>query len=471
MNPLKELPEGESLFYLDDALSLSRNDVRNLHKEYGNSGLSSMLGLLDFDKHFVKALGVKVWDSDGKEYLDFLGGYGAMNVGHNHPRLLEALNKVREVPGLIQASLPALAGALARNLALITPGKLRRTFFCNSGAEAVEGALKLARAATGKTGILYCDNSFHGKTFGALSVTGRQKYRTPFEPLLPGCHSIPFGDSDALENAIQTLKPAAFIVEPIQGEGGIITPPPGYLEKVQKICNQHHVLLIVDEIQTGLGRTGKMFASEHHDLEADILCLAKSLGGGILPAGAFITTDAIWRQAYGKQEKSTLHTTTFGGNTRAAAAGLATLETIYAENLIEEAHQKGIFFMERLKQLQDKYPLLKEVRGQGLMIGLEFDQPEGLGDKLSLGMTSKLSQEYMGSLIAGELMNQYCVITAYTLNNPNVIRLEPPLTVSRKEIEYVSDALDQILSRHKGFFSIAASGAKTFLKTFRQKKN
>lgn len=471
MSSIKEIQDNSSLLSLDDALSLSRNDIRHLHKEYGNSGLASLMGLLDFDKHFVKAAGIKVWDSDGKEYLDFLGGYGSLNLGHNHPRVIEAMDKVQELPGLIQASLPALAGALARNLAGITPGELKRTFFCNSGAEAVEGALKLARAATGKTNIIFCDNSFHGKTFGALSVTGRQKYRKPFEPLLPGCHSVPFGDASTLEKAIKEFKPAAFIVEPIQGEGGIITPPPGYLEKARKICKKHAALLIVDEIQTGLGRTGKMFACEHHNVEPDVLCLAKSLGGGIMPIGAFITKDAIWRKAYGGPEKATLHTSTFGGNTRATAAGLATLEVIQQEKLVEKTLDNGRFFIDRLNRLKDKYPLIKDVRGEGLMIGLEFNQPGGLGDKLSLGITSKLSREYMGSLVAGELINNYGIITAYTLNNPNVIRLEPPLTVSREQLEYVCSCLEQILSKHKGFFSVAASGAKTFLKTFRQKKN
>jgi len=471
LHPKENNAGSRALLSLEDALSLARNDVRNLHKEYGNSGLASLMGLLDFDKHFVGASGVSVWDSNGEEYLDFLGGYGSLNVGHNHPRVLEALDKVRDCPALIQASLPALAGALARNLAQITPGDLKRSFFCNSGAEAVEGALKLARAATGKTDIIFCSNSFHGKTFGALSVTGREKYRKPFEPLLPGCHPVPFGDAGALEKAMHSYNPAAFIVEPIQGEGGIISPPKGYLSQAQRICKKYGALLIIDEIQTGLGRTGKMFACEHDNVEPDVMCLAKSLGGGIIPVGAFITREAVWRKAYGGLDKATLHTSTFGGNTRAAAAGLAALEIIHDEKLVEEAREKGRFFMEKLNRLKEKYPLIKDVRGRGLMVGLEFKQPEGLGDKLSLGITSKLSQEYMGSLVAGELINEFRIITAYTLNNPNVIRLEPPLTVSRKQLETVCNALDQILSRHRGFFSVAASGAKTFLKTLRQKKN
>ncbi len=470
LNPTGKNGQGKNLISLQQALSLNRAEIRKMHKQYGNSGLASVMGMLNFDKHFVKAEGVSVWDSDGNKYLDFLGGYGSLNLGHNHPKILAALREVDEIPSLIQASLPALAGALAHNLAGITPGELQRSFFCNSGAEAVEGALKLARAATGRADIIYCDNSFHGKTFGALSVTGREKYRKPFEPLLPACHAIPFGDTDALGKVMRDLNPAAFIVEPVQGEGGIITPPQGYLKEVQRICKKYGALLIVDEIQTGLGRTGKMFACEHYEVEPDILCLAKSLGGGVMPIGAFVTRDALWRKAYGGIDKATLHTSTFGGNSRAAAAGLATIEVIYQEKLVEKAEENGRFFMKKLNRLKEKYPLIKDVRGQGLMIGLEFNEVKGLGDKLSLGITSKVSKEYMGSLVAGELMNNYKIITAYTLNNPNVIRLEPPLTVSREEIEAVCNALEEILSKHRGFFSVAASGAKTIFKTFKEKK-
>ncbi len=457
-----------NLISLEQAVSLNRSDIRKLHKEYGNSGLTSTMSLLDFDKNFVRAQGASVWDSDGNKYLDFLGGFGSLNVGHNHPKILAALETANQLPSIIPASLPALAGALAKNLAQITPGDLQRSFFCNSGAEAVEGALKLARAATGKTNIVFCDNSFHGKTFGALSVTGRDKYQKPFEPLLPGCHSVPFNDVDALVKALSSFSPAAFIVEPIQGEGGIITPSKEYFKQVQKICKKYSTLLIIDEVQTGLGRTGKMFACERHHIEPDVLCLAKSLGGGTMPIGAFVTKDAIWRKAYGGMDKATLHTSTFGGNSRAAAAGLATLQVIYEENLLDKTKQNGDFFLDQLNRLKNKHPLIKEVRGQGLMIGLEFNQVEGLGDKLSMGITNKLSQEYMGSLVAGELMNEFKIITAYTLNNPNVIRLEPPLIVSREELEAVVDAFDKILSRHRGFFSVAASGARTILKSFRQ---
>lgn len=454
------------LLTIDHALQMSRDQVRQLHKDYLNAGLVSMLSLLNFDRRFVRAEGVYVWDAEGRRYLDFLGGYGALNTGHNHPRILKAVARVQQAPNLLQAALNPLAGVLAHNLAQILPGSLERAFFGNSGAEAVEGALKLARIATGRPRIVYCQGSFHGKTMGALSVTGRTKYQKPFEPLLPDCTPVPFGDVSALEDALRARDVAAFIVEPIQGEGGIIVPPPGYLKAVREICSRYGTLLIVDEIQTGLGRTGAMFACEHEDVVPDIICLAKSLGGGVIPIGAYVTTDAIWKRAYGSLDRTLLHTSTFGGNSLACAAAIAALEVILEENLATKARENGAYFLARLGELKKKHPVIRDVRGRGLMVGLEFaEQQKGLMGKLSFGVLQKLSDELLGSLVAGELLNEHGVITAYTLNNPNVIRLEPPLAVTRVQLDYVVNALDAILSRRKGFIGLAAASVKTAIRS------
>lgn len=465
----KQAQKPDGFISLSEALKHKREQVVENHKTYLNAGLTIIMSLLNFDKQFTRAEGIKVWDSEGNQYLDFLGAYGALNLGHNHPRVLSALEQVKHLPNLLQASLSIMAGALAKNLAAITPGNLQRSFFGNSGAEAVEGALKLARAATGRRGFVYCDGSFHGKTLGALSVTGREKYRKTFQPLLPECVSIPFGRLDALESKLKDKTFAAFIVEPIQGEGGIIIPPPGYLSGAREICSRYGTLLIIDEIQTGLGRTGKMFACEHEGVIPDIMCIAKSLGGGVMPIGAYITTDEIWKKAYGSIDRALLHTSTFGGNTLATAAAIATLEVIYEEKLPERALESGRYLMSGLDKLKDKYALIKEVRGCGLMAGIEFNQPEGLAAKASFGLVNKLSKEYMGSMVAGELLNKYRIITAYTLNNPNVIRLEPPLNVTREQIDTLLSALENILSNHKSFFSMAASGAKTMIKSLIKK--
>jgi putrescine aminotransferase len=459
----------ELLVTLDNALALTRDEVRTLHKNYGNASLVTLMSMLNFDRQFVRAEGTRVWDSEGNEYLDFLGGYGSLNVGHNNPHVIRALERVKNLPNIIQANIPTIAAALLHNLAQITPGKLKRSFLCNSGAEAVEGALKLARAATGRKTFIYCRNSFHGKSFGALSVTGREKYRNSFEPLLPECVEVPFGDAGALKRALREHEAAAFIVEPIQGEGGINVPPAGYLVEAARACREAKTLFIADEIQTGLGRTGAMFACQHENVEPDIMCLAKSLGGGIMPIGAFITTDDIWHKAYGSVEKATLHTSTFGGNTWAAAAGIAALEVLLKENLPAAAAEKGAYFMAQLKELKRKYPLIRDVRGRGLLTGIEFAQPGGLANMATMGLASKLSTEYLGSMVAGELLNRHRIITAYTLNNPNVIRLEPPLTVGKEELDYVLNALEDVLKRNKGFFSFAATSAKTVLKSIRGK--
>jgi putrescine aminotransferase len=329
----------------------------------------------------------------------------------------------------------------------------------------VEGALKLARASTGKTKIVSCEGAFHGKSFGALSVTGREKYRKPFAPLLPIVEFVPFGDSAALEKALTNDDVAAFIVEPIQGEGGVIVPPEGYLKQVRDICTAHNTLLIIDEIQTGFGRTGKLFACEHEGVVPDIMCISKSFGGGVMPLAAYTATEKVWKRAYGSMEKATLHTSTFGGNSRAAAAGIATLEIIYREDLSRQAAEKGEYLLKKLRQLQEKYPFLQEVRGRGLIIGLEFTQPkqEGLLNKLTGGAVGKLADEYLGAMIAGELLNKHQIITAYTLNNPNVIRLEPPLTVSYEQLDKLLAALDEIFANNKGFGDMVISSGKTIL--------
>jgi len=280
---------------------------------------------------------------------------------------------------------------------------------------------------------------------------------------------VPYGELDALASELKKEETAAFILEPVQGEGGIIIPPPGYLAEVRRLCSKYGTLLIIDEIQTGLGRTGKLFACQHDGVVPDIMCLAKSLGGGIMPAGAYITTDEIWKKAYGSMDKALLHTSTFGGNTWASAAAIAALEIILEENLPGKAAETGEYLLQGLARLKEKYPLIKDVRGRGLMVGIEFNQPGNLASKVSFGLAARLSEEYLGSLVAGELMNKHRIITAYTLNNPNVIRLEPPLSVSKDQIDIVLQALEDIFATHKGFFSAARAGAKSIIKSFIKK--
>lgn len=454
------------LMDMDDALQhLSNQEVRKMYKDYVNPGLGFLKGLLGFDKTFYRAKGVTVWDEDDQAYLDFLGGYGALNFGHNPDRVLHRVTQMMERPNLLQASLNVLETIAAYNLAQITPGPLCRTFFCNSGAEAVEGGIKTARAATGKGKIISCEGSFHGKSMGALTVTGREKYRNPFQPLLPEVIHIPFCDANALEDAVRGGDVAAFLVEPIQGEGGILVPPRGYLKQVREICDRYGVLLIVDEVQTGFGRTGRYFAVDLEDVVPDIMCLAKSLGGGVMPIGAFHTTAEVWDRAYGGMEKATLHTSTFGGNTLAAAAAIAAMEELVEGRLDQAAEEKGEYLLNNLRTLQQRYPIIKEVRGQGLMIGIEFVEAEGVLDTLTGGRLNQVSKEYLGAMVAGELLNKHRVITAYTLNNPNVIRMEPPLIVTQAEMDRVLNGLDDILQREGSFFKMTLASTGTMIKS------
>lgn len=458
----------DKLSSLEDALLFQEEEIDTYYKEYVNPPLANLLNLLGLRKRFVKAHGTKVWDQEGKEYTDFLGAYGALNIGHNNEFVINKIAMIQSLPNLLQTTINPLATALAKNLANITPGDLKYTFFCNSGAEAVEGALKLAKIATGKSRIIYCEGSFHGKSMGALSVTGRKKYRRYFGPLVPMTEEVPYGDIKGLQDIIEKYDDiAAFIVEPIQGEGGIIVPPKGYLKAAKALCEEHNILLIADEVQTGFGRTGYWFACQEEGVLPDILCMAKALGGGIMPIGAYIATTKVWNQGYGSMEKCLLHTSTFGGNSWASAAGLATIQYLYEENLVEETRKKGEYFLEKLQYLQRKYPLLKEVRGKGLMIGLEFQsiQDHRILNKVVRGRAVETLQEYVGGLIATELLNQHQIITAYTLNNPNVIRIEPPLIISYEEIDNFITALNEILDSYKGIKNLAINNVKNTLRS------
>ncbi len=450
------------LITLEEALRLNRQDIHDLYKRYMNPSLATMLGLLKFDKRFVRAEGVRVWDEDGTEYLDFLGGYGALNFGHNDPRLNAALERVNTLPNLLQASLGTLSAVLAHNLAVIMPAGLQRSFFVNSGAEAVEGGLKLAKAATKKKRIIYCEGAFHGKTMGALSVTGRSKYQAPFEPLVPDCVMVPFGDQEALEQELKKGNVAATILEVIQGEGGVRISPSGYLQEARQLCKHYGALMVVDEIQTGFGRTGANFACEQEKVVPDVICTSKSLGGGVMPLGAFTTTEELWDRAYGGFDKCLLHTSTFGGNTRAAAAGITAIQILVEDDLASQARDKGTYLLERLNQLKDRFPsFIKDVRGRGLLVGVEFNPlTGGILNKVTGGKINQIAEEYLAALVAAELMNDYRVITAYTLNNPNVIRLEPPLIVTREQLDHLVDALQGIFQKHQNMWKLVLASGK-----------
>ena len=384
-------------------------DVIDKYSRHINPHLAKLMAFAGFGVE-MRGEGCYLYDHEGRKFLDCLGGYGTFSVGHRHPKVIEAVqSQLGNIALSGKAFFSKNAADLAEKLAQVTPEGLEFSFFCNSGAEAVEAALKFAKGSTGRAKIISTTESFHGKTLGALSTMGRAKYRKGFEPLLPGVVFVPFGDSEAAVAEIDD-QTACMIVEPIQGEGGIIVPPDGYLRDLRRACDKHGVILIFDEVQTGLGRTGKMFACEHDGVSPDIMTLAKALGGGVMPLGAIVGTEAIWDAVYSQNPLS--HTSTFGGNPLACAAGLAGIEVIQEEGLVQRSEVLGVQLKDGLQEVANKHSnWVKEVRGRGLMVGFEFQEDE------------------VGELVVAQLL-KYGVCVAYALNNPRVLRLEPPLIIS-----------------------------------------
>lgn len=418
--PARKIPfvERGPSHYEEIAAQALDNSIEHLNHAYRKK-LCGAEGAVEFRDE-----GVYTYDNHGKRYLDCLGGYGIFNVGHRHPKVIAAVKaQLDQVCLHSQDLLNPWAAHLARQLAAIAPGDLTYSFFCNSGTEAVEGAIKLARLYTGKTQIISTRNAYHGVSMGALSATGREVFRRPFEPLLNGFVHVPFGLAEAIEAAI-TKDTAAVILEPIQGEGGIHVPPPGYLRKVRQVTRKRGVLLILDEVQTGMGRTGRMFACEHEDVVPDILCLAKALSGGVVPIGCFMSTAKIWKVL---EPNPTIHNSTFGGNPLACTAASACLEVLTEEHLPARAAVMGNYFMRRLNDLKKRYAeYIHDVRGRGLLIGLEFTSRE---------LREAVQEElfYRGVLVAA------------TMNANRTIRIEPPLIITESQINFMVDTLEGIL--------------------------
>ncbi|MFN4072050.1 MAG: aspartate aminotransferase family protein [Thermus sp.] len=400
------------------------HDPFTLFERHINPGLAGLLRFTGLDRVESHAEGPYVWDTTGKRYLDFLGLYGTLNLGHRHPKVLAAVRaQLERMPMSVRVLVSEPTARLAAKLAEITPEGLEMVFFGNSGAEAVEAAIKLARAYTGKPGIVTTHGGFHGKTMGALSLTPKPEYQDPAKPLLPGVKAVPYGDLEALEAAIDG-ETAAVIVEPIQGEGGIRVPPQGYLKGVRELTRARGVLMIADEVQTGLGRTGRLFGVDWEGVAPDLMTLAKALGGGVMPIGACVGRREIFEIF---RQNPLFHSSTFGGNPLAAAAALAAIEVTLEENLPQRALEMGEYLMAGLKGLKAQYPhLMADVRGRGLMLGVEFADAD------------------IGALVVAELAERG-VITAFGLNNPKVVRLEPPLIIGKEHVDEALSAFSESL--------------------------
>jgi putrescine aminotransferase len=427
----------ETVVMLREILATPPAEVRRLHAEHINPTLAQALSLLGYGRDLVRAAGVSVWDVEGREYLDFLAGYGSLLLGHNHPEVRAALEEVlrSEAPNFLQICPQPLAVSLAQRLARIAPGGLSMAYLTSSGSEAVEGAMKLARAVTRRPRFVSAERGFHGITLGALSVTGGQKHRAPFEPLLPDCALVPWGDAGAVERELRKRDVAAVVLEPMQGEGGMRPPPAGYLAEVARHCRKYGTLLVLDEIQTGLGRTGKMFFCEHEGVEPDVLCVAKGLSGGAVPVSAYVTRRALWERAYGALQKYDVHSATFSGGALACAAALATLEIVERDRLPQRAAELGEYLGARLREVTSGHSLVREVRGRGLLWGIE------------LGAGPQFTVELVAQWLAVGLMQRQ-MITQVGTQAPEVVRAEPPLIVELEHIDRFAAALRATLAEH-----------------------
>lgn len=406
---------------------LSDAQVVQTFSDYVNPALTQVLQFIGFSSYEVEAKGSLVRDSTGREFLDCLGGYGTMSLGHSHPKIVAACKAQLDKMALSSRVLfNAPQAMLAKRLAEITPGELRYTFFCNSGAEAAEAAIKFARIHTKRPKLISAKGAYHGKTVGALSVSGRDKYKTPFGALIKDVQNIEFNDVAALEEAIDE-QTAAFLIEPVQGEGGIYSASNEYLQAARRLCDEKGALLVFDEVQCGLGRTGKMWGCDWAGVAPDMILLAKALSGGAIPIGAVVAHPKIWEFW---NDAPLIHSSTFGGNPLACIAGLATLEVIEEENLVERCAQAGEKLMNGLCETQKKFPnLVKDVRGRGLMIGVEFPL------------------EDITSLVLAGLAQRDVLVVPYTFNNPTVTRFEPPLNISDEHIEWALKAFDEAVEQ------------------------
>ncbi len=404
---------------LDNNTQDLAGDVFENYKRYLNPPLARVMKLSGSPVE-VRAQGTTIWDQHGKAYLDFAGGYGVFTLGHSHPRVIAAVREQMESMSLSGKTMfNVVLGRAAKRLAELAPGDLQLSFWCNSGTEAVEGATKLARAATGRAKIVATHDAYHGKTLGALSVSGREAFQTPFRPLLADVAHVPYGDASVLDEALRDA--AAFIVEPVQGEGGVNVPPAGYLRAVREACDRAGAVFIADEVQTGLGRCGYLFGCNRDEIVPDVMTLAKGLSGGIIPVGAFIARPAVWNRAYAKQPL--VHTSTFGGSEIACAAALAAMEVLVEDGLVENARERGAQLLEGVRAIAAEYPsVIAQTRGLGLLVGVE------------------LTSEGYGGWIIPEMLKAG-VTAAWTLNQQRVIRLEPPLVVSAGEVERALGAL------------------------------
>ena len=434
-------------FELDKVLQQRKGENFSLHAKYINPQLARVLGTIEFDRFYVKGEGCYLIDDEGGRYLDFLSGFGVFALGRSHPAIVGALHDAldADLPNLVQMDCSLLPGILAQELVKRSHPGIERVCFTNSGAEAIESAIKFARAATKRTRILYCDHAFHGLTTGALSLNGGKEFRSGFGPLLPGVDMIPFGDIDALARELRKGDVAAFVIEPIQGKG-VNLAPDDFWPEAQALCHRHKTLLVLDEVQAGLGRTGTFFCHEQFGITPDIITVSKALSGGYVPVGAMLSTAAVSDAVFSSMDRAVVHSSTFASNQLAMVAGLATLAAFDDEEILDRVQRTGKAFTKSLAPLVERYEFLHEVRGRGLMIGLVFGEPTTPSLRRRFRMIEAMRPALFSQMMVVPLFHRHKILTQVAADNMNVVKLLPPLIAGDDEVELFADALDDVLA-------------------------
>lgn len=437
--------------FLSDLLQERAGENFALHEDHLNTQMVRVLKTIGYDRVYTRAQGPYLYDNEGQEYLDLLSGFGVYALGRNHPTVIQALQDVLtgELPDMVQMDVSLLSGLLAEAILKRCPDHLTKMFFCNSGTEAVEAAIKFARYTTKRDGVVYCDHGYHGLTLGALSLNGENVFREGFGPLLPGCTSVPFNDLSALEKALKNKDVAAFIVEPIQGKG-VNMPADDYLPEAQKLCQKYGTLFVADEIQTGIGRTGKFWAIEHWGVVPDMICMAKALSGGFIPVGGVAMSTKVMDAVFNRMDRAVVHGSTFSKNNMAMAAGLAALRVIEEERLVENAARQGEKLQAGMKVLIDKYEFFHSARGKGLMLAMEFGSPKSLSLKAAWTMLETANKGLFSQMITIPLFKNHRILSQVAGHGMNVIKFLPPLVISDRDSDWILKALDDVIGEcHK----------------------
>jgi ornithine--oxo-acid transaminase len=453
-----------------EILSRRRGEEMALNDRFLNPQMGRILRTLGFDKVWTGGEGAHLIDADGERYLDLFGGYGVFAIGRNHPEAIAAVEEVMaaRTGNLPQLGVTLLSGVLAEQLLARAPASVAAMVPANSGTEAVEAAIKIARAATGRARVLYAEHAFHGLTLGSLSVNGNAEFRDGFGPLLAGCEPVPFGDLQALERELASGGVAVFIVEPVQGKG-VNLPPAGYLQGAQRLCRDAGALFACDEVQTGIGRTGRFLALEHWELEPDIVCVAKALSGGLVPIGAVLVSRAAFERVFDGMERAVRHGSTFGGNDLAAAAALATLRVLEAEGLVERSERMGALLLELTQPLVERFEVVREVRGLGLMWAIEFGPPGGAAARRLWQAVEGRQPGLFSQLITVPLFHEHRILCQVAGHRMNVIKALPALTIEEDEIRRFAAALERTIAEAERYpRALARFGMRTGMRAARR---